>query len=438
MLVSTVRTKPQLSDFMLDYRRMNVTLSRAMQMMVMVGDHGAISSVSGVKPARAAASVALSRGSLLTETAKQCAAEGLVFSLAGGQVMSAAAGNSAVDVLTGVLGRMSLQPSAAITSARKGASAPTETSTVPAPAASQPRQAAAASASATTTAAQGVHRASTATASVAAPATGGTQGARYPAGSWEAAVLSFLAGKGREWTQCGDIGNHLRQSGISPPAGKLSKALKSVASVEVDSSNPSIPIARLAAASTPATSSRKPAKTTAAAAARPSSAPTKPTPGGAKPAAAPSPAVIKAVRKFLLERGVEWTNSAAIGIHLSQLHVSYKGKLGRVLDGVPGIIQYYDPSRSVREYKLSTAANPADPAVKPAWVVAASTVLGQHRGEWVNSALLGQKVRAILQTSGACPPKGQKLPMKAIVAQVPGARIQRASGGVSNDSFQLA
>lgn len=81
MLVSTVRSQPRLSEFMLDYRRTNVSLSRCMQAMVVVGHHGALASVPPIPAARAARSTALSRGSLLTAVARQCAADGAVFRL---------------------------------------------------------------------------------------------------------------------------------------------------------------------------------------------------------------------------------------------------------------------------------------------------------------------------------------------------------------------
>jgi hypothetical protein len=81
VLVSTVRSQPRLSEFMLDYRRTNVSLSRCMQAIVVVGHHGALSSVPPIPAARAARSAALSRGNLLTAVARRCAEDGAVYRL---------------------------------------------------------------------------------------------------------------------------------------------------------------------------------------------------------------------------------------------------------------------------------------------------------------------------------------------------------------------
>jgi hypothetical protein len=90
VLVSTVRAQPRLSEFMLDYRRTNVSLSRCMQAMVVVGHHGALSSVPPIPAARAARSAALSRGNLLTAVARRCAEDGAVYRLQRGAAVAQA------------------------------------------------------------------------------------------------------------------------------------------------------------------------------------------------------------------------------------------------------------------------------------------------------------------------------------------------------------
>ena len=82
VIVSTVRSRPALSDFMLDYRRCNVALSRASQAMLVIGSYNAISAASHKgSGAQTSASIAvgMSRGSLLTHLALRCATDGVVF-----------------------------------------------------------------------------------------------------------------------------------------------------------------------------------------------------------------------------------------------------------------------------------------------------------------------------------------------------------------------